>query len=246
MQVPKTWEKLLARPKSPLISRSNAAQAAIAVLDDVGMEGFSLALVAKKLSVQPPSLYHHFKDKNELLQEVVRELLAGLPPLINAMHPFEERLVNVCVVTRRTLLQHPNAAMLILQFFPRRLLLAAYEAAVAADPLPPEYHLAVIEGTEKLTFGSSLFAAAAMSRGIKHMPEFDAAKLPNLARAITANPLDDEALFAETIRCFLTGIAERARTSTFGKPMRTGSVPAAIRDKPASKPTAKPRKRAAH
>ncbi|USQ97379.1 TetR/AcrR family transcriptional regulator [Caulobacter sp. RL271] len=210
----------MARPSSPLISRSSAAVAALAVIDEVGLSGFSLARVATKMGVQAPSLYHHFADKAALLEEVARLLLLNLPGMEKTELPYEERIVTLCVSARRSLLRHPNAALLMLQFFPRHLLLSAYNEAAASDPYPPEFHMAVIEGTEKLTFGSALFAAAAQARGIPPMPEADREKLPRLARALDANPFDDEeALFVETVRIFFTGVAERYRRGSLGQPV---------------------------
>jgi TetR/AcrR family tetracycline transcriptional repressor len=210
----------LARPSSPLISRENAAEAALAVIDEVGLAKLSLVRVAQKLGVQPPSLYHHFTDKAALLEEVARLLLLNLPGLEKTELPYEERIVTLCVSARRSLLRHPNAAVLMLQFFPRHLLLAAYNEAAAGDPYPPEFHMAVIEGTEKLTFGSALFAAAAQARGIPPMPEADREKLPRLALALDANPFDDEeSLFVETLRIFFTGVAERYRRGALGQPV---------------------------
>lgn len=210
----------MARPSSPLISRNSAAEAALAVIDEVGLSGFSLARVATKMGVQAPSLYHHFADKAALLEEVARLLLLNLPGMEKTELPYEERIVTLCVSARRSLLRHPNAASLMLQFFPRNLLLAAYDEAAGTDPYPPEFHMAVIEATEKLTFGSALFAAAAQARGIAPMPEADAEKLPRLARALAANPFpDEEALFVETLRIFFTGVAERFRRGALGHPV---------------------------
>ena len=210
----------MARPSSPLISRTSAAEAALAVIDEVGLPNFSLARVAAKLSVQPPSLYHHFADKAALLEEVARLLLLNLPGMEKTELPYEERIVTLCVSARRSLLRHPNAALLMLQFFPRRLLLAAYDEAAASDPYPPEFHMVVIEATEKLTFGSALFAAAAQARGIAPMPEADPEKLPRLAKALELNPFEDEeALFVETLRMFFTGVAERYRRGSLGQPV---------------------------
>jgi len=130
--------------------------------------------------------------------------------------PYEERIVRLCISARRSLMRHPNAALLMLQFFPRHLLLSAYDVAAAIDPYPPEFHMAVIDGTEKLTFGAGLFAASAAARGARSMPDVDRDAFPNLARAIEANPFDDEQLFAETIRIFFTGVAERYRQGSLG------------------------------
>lgn len=208
----------MARPLKPLISRENAAASALAVIDEVGLEGMNLVRVADKLGVRAASLYHHFQDKTELLAEVARLLLLNLPGMKHDL-PYEERIVALCVSARRSLLRHPNAALLMLQFFPRHLLLEAYDEAAAADPYPPEFHMAVIEATEKLTFGSALFAAAAQARGVAPMPAVNPAVFPTLARAIEKNPFDDEALFAETIRIFFVGVAERYRQGSLGKPV---------------------------
>ncbi len=208
----------MARPLKPLISRENAAASALAVIDEVGLEGMNLVRVADKLGVRAASLYHHFQDKTELLAEVARLLLLNLPGMKHDL-PYEERIVALCVSARRSLLRHPNAALLMLQFFPRHLLLEAYDEAAAAAPYPPEFHMAVIEATEKLTFGSALFAAAAQARGVAPMPAVNPAVFPTLARAIEKNPFDDEALFAETIRIFFVGVAERYRQGSLGKPV---------------------------
>lgn len=208
----------MARPLKPLISRENAATSALAVIDEVGLDGLSLVRVADKLGVKAASLYHHFQDKTELLAEVARLLLLNLPGMKHEL-PYEERIVALCVSARRSLLRHPNAALLMLQFFPRHLLLEAYDEAAAADPYPPEFHMAVIEATEKLTFGSALFAAAAQARGIAPMPSVNPAVFPTLAKAIEKNPFDDEALFAETIRIFFVGVAERHRQGSLGQPV---------------------------
>ena len=202
----------MARPSKPLISRETAAKAALDVIDEVGLDKLSLDRVAKKLKVQPPSLYHHFSDKAELLAEVARLILTDLPDL-KSQGSYEDRLVARCLSTRRSLLRHPNAAVLLLQFFPRHLLVRAYDRAAEECPYPPEVHLTVLDGTEKLTFGSALFAAAAKARGIKEFPPFDADRYPAVARAVASNPYDDEGQFEATIRAFLKGISEQSHAT---------------------------------
>lgn len=219
----------MARPSTPLISRVTAAQAALDVIDEVGLARFSLDRVARKLGVRSPSLYHYFQDKDELLEEVVRLLFLGLPDLQQRLGlpelkrgdlPFEERMVNLCVSARRALLKHPNAAVLVLQYFPRRLLLQAYEDAADANPYPPEFHMVILEGTDKLMFGSALFGAAARARGMDTMPAFKPEGYPAVARALRDSPFaDDEQLLEETLRMFFLGAAERYRRGTMGQPV---------------------------
>ncbi|MBN9478872.1 MAG: TetR/AcrR family transcriptional regulator [Bordetella sp.] len=219
----------MARPSTPLISRAAAAQAALDVIDEVGLARFSLNHVARKLGVSSPSFYHYFQDKDELLEEVVRLLFLGLPELKDGLGlpelkrselPFEERMVNLCVAARRAILKHPNAAVLVLQYFPRRLLLQAYEDAAEANPYPPQFHMVILEGTDKLMFGSALFGAAARARGVDAMPAFKPDRFPAVARALRHNPFaDDEKLLEETLRMFFLGAAERYRRGALGQPV---------------------------
>jgi AcrR family transcriptional regulator len=199
----------LGRPKAPLISREAATRAALAVIDEGGLESFSLGLVARRMAVKAPSLYYHFRDKAEILAQVARFILLDTGYDESARGTWEERTIALCIETRRALLRHPKAAPLILQFFPRHLLLASYEHAVSGYPHTRELHMAILEGIEKLTFGDALFEAAARARGVAAMPAIDPAKYPNLARSVAANSLGDEQIFVEALRMFFAGVRVR-------------------------------------
>ena len=209
----------MARPSKPLISRRNAAEAALAVIDEHGLDGFNLALVARQLGVKAPSLYHHFRDKNELMAEVARLILRDVPPLHPADECWQERLIARCIETRRTLLRHPKAATLILHQFPRHLLLGAYDQAAQEQTFELTIRMAVIEGAEKITYGSALFAASARADGVAPMPAIDDTLYPALAETIAANPFDDEAMFVEVLRMFLIGADTRAQLGAVGQPI---------------------------
>lgn len=195
-----------------MISREAATRAALQVIDDEGLDGFSLGAVAKRMNVKAPSLYYHFADKAEILSEVARFILLDSGYSEDATGSWEDRTIQLCVDTRRALLNHPNAAALILQFFPRHLLLDAYEHAVEGYPQTRELHMAILEGIEKLTFGSALFEAAARARGLPSMPDFDTANYPNLTQSIRLSRYDDEGNFIEALRMFFAGV--RVRTNT--------------------------------
>ncbi len=199
----------MSRPTKPLITRERAARAALGVIDVQGLDSLSLELVARRIGVKAPSLYYHFKDKTELLAEVARLLLVDIEVPEPVEGDWEENLIRLCVAVRRSILRHPNAAPLLLQFFPRHLLLNAYDQAVSEYPYPVEWHMMMIEGSEKLTFGSTFFEAAARARSIEPMPRFDPVKLPHLAAAIRANTLDDEGLFVEALKTFIAGARAR-------------------------------------
>lgn len=218
---------VLGRPVKALISRDRAARAALCVIDERGLDALSLELVATRLGVKAPSLYYHFKHKAELLEEVARLILLDVQAPDPKTRDWKEAMVELSVATRRSILAHPNAAPLLLQFFPRHTLLAAYDYWLEPTPLPQQLHMVMLEGTEKLTFGAALFEAAYRARSMTPMPAFDRAKLPHLAAAMRANRLDDEALFTATLRAFLSGLetvaASMAATAS-AKKMPTGSA----------------------
>ncbi len=100
----------MGRPRKPLISRDAATLAALAVIDEGGLEGFSLGAVARRMGVKAPSLYYYFADKAELLSEVARFILFDTTYNDSAEGSWENRTILLCLETRRTLLRHPRAA----------------------------------------------------------------------------------------------------------------------------------------
>ena len=217
----------MSRPAKPLITRERAARAALGVIDVQGLDSLSLELVARRIGVKAPSLYYHFKDKSELLSEVARLLLVDVELPEWKENAWEDNVVRLLVAVRRSILRHPNAAPLLLQFFPKQLLLPSYDRYAAEYPVPVEWKMVLIEGMEKLTFGSAFFEASARARSIEPMPDFDHARFPHLAAAIRANGFDDEGMFIETIRAFIAGcrvrqqlLAVEAEASDAGKPQR--------------------------
>ena len=66
----------MARPPTAMITRKNAAKAALAEVDANGLDGFGLGRVATRLGVKAPSFYYHFHNKDELLAETARLLSA--------------------------------------------------------------------------------------------------------------------------------------------------------------------------
>ena len=200
----------MARPAKAIITRERAAKAALAEIEAHGLHGFGLAHVATRLGVKAPSLYHHFKNKDELLAETARLLLVeGRLPEPIAGLDWREEVVRISCASRRAVLRHPKAAALLLRYFPRQVLMGAYERwahVYALNDVPAEWRVIVLEGAEKLTFGSALFAAAAQTAGVEPFRVGDPTRFPYLAEAHNANILDDESVFVACLRAFLHGL----------------------------------------
>ncbi|MFV0644276.1 MAG: TetR/AcrR family transcriptional regulator [Sphingomonadaceae bacterium] len=197
------------RPVKPLISREAVVRAAVKLIDERGIVGLSVQAVAREIGVQAPSLYYHIKDREELLQMVAKELLREVGESYHADADWEDQLIDLALATRRVILHHANAAPLMLRFFPRSLMLPAYEKTLSNCPYPPEHQAAVLDALEKLTYGASLFEAAAIAHHSPAMPDFDKTRFPHLAKALQLAPDDDETLFVETLRILFDGFRAR-------------------------------------
>lgn len=53
------------------LDRTQVVKAAIDLLDEVGLDGLTLRRLGQELGVQAPALYWHFKNKQELLDQIV-------------------------------------------------------------------------------------------------------------------------------------------------------------------------------
>ncbi|MFF3624434.1 TetR/AcrR family transcriptional regulator C-terminal domain-containing protein [Streptomyces sp. NPDC002467] len=60
--------------RSPRLDKKQVVEAALRLLNEVGLEGLTLRAIAKDLEVQAPALYWHFQGKQELLDEMATEM----------------------------------------------------------------------------------------------------------------------------------------------------------------------------
>src|SRR4051812_8864236 len=58
------------------LQRETVVREALALLDEVGLEGLTMRRLAARLGVQNPALYWHFKNKQALLNLMAATLLA--------------------------------------------------------------------------------------------------------------------------------------------------------------------------
>ncbi|MBB4613026.1 TetR/AcrR family transcriptional regulator [Novosphingobium taihuense] len=198
------------RPASPLITRDAAAEAALSIVDEKGLDGLSLQAVAQKMGVRAPSLYYHFRDKEELLVKVSRLLLKKISSERDTWSDdWEARTKELALATYRVTMRHPNAAPIALRFFPRAVVQPAYERTLASCPYKPEHHIVVLEAIERFTFGYTIFAAAAASLHTPATPTPDPETYPFLAQALKVAPGSDEEIFTEALQVILDGLRVR-------------------------------------
>ncbi|WP_051794859.1 TetR/AcrR family transcriptional regulator [Streptomyces sp. NRRL S-87] len=61
-------------PRVPPLSRTTVAEAALRLLNETGLEKLTLRAIASELDVKAPALYWHFKNKQELIDEMATEM----------------------------------------------------------------------------------------------------------------------------------------------------------------------------
>ena len=198
------------RPASPLISHKAVVEASLRIIDREGLDAFSLPRLARELNVQAPSLYHHFQDRADILRTVARAIvLAARLPDPAGCASWIDWFVGISTAFRQAVLNHRNAAPILLEFMPRDLLIRNYELCVgilAEIGVPPDRRIGVIDGLDTLTLGASLAEAAkSPARAGQVFGHVEEATEPMLAAALAANARTAGELFADSVRSFLRG-----------------------------------------
>ena len=110
------------RKRRPL-DQQQVVRAAIALLDEAGMDELTMRRLAERLGVKAASLYRHVRDKDELLVLMADEISSEIP-LLRPTGTWREQLTKAAWNMRRGLLAHRDAARLLAAappFGPRRL-----------------------------------------------------------------------------------------------------------------------------
>ncbi|WP_283137604.1 TetR/AcrR family transcriptional regulator [Rhizohabitans arisaemae] len=95
------------RPSKPVLSRDVIARAALGLIDEVGAQGFSLALLARRLGVRPSSFYNHVAGRDDILA-AVRELVSdSIDATMFAELPWDEAVVRWAYGYRAAFAPHP-------------------------------------------------------------------------------------------------------------------------------------------
>jgi AcrR family transcriptional regulator len=99
----------------PGLDRGLVIRTALRVLDEIGLDRLTLRSIASELGVQPPALYWHFRNKQELLDEMATTVMADsvdelVPP---ATPDWREWMAATGRGLRAVLLRHRDGARML-------------------------------------------------------------------------------------------------------------------------------------
>ncbi|MCQ9131843.1 TetR/AcrR family transcriptional regulator C-terminal domain-containing protein [Streptomyces hilarionis] len=92
------------------------ARAALGLLDDVGLDGLTMRLVAQDLGVRAPTLYWHIKNKQELLDAMATLVYVEAAERLESPHEgasWEDWLADWARQLRQAMLSHRDGARVL-------------------------------------------------------------------------------------------------------------------------------------
>ncbi|WP_029013733.1 TetR/AcrR family transcriptional regulator C-terminal domain-containing protein [Niveispirillum irakense] len=94
------------------ITREQVTEAALALLDEVGLEGLTMRRLAQALNIQAPSLYWHFKNKEALIDHLADRLLDRVCIDIDPAAPWRVQVEQIARQLRQGLLSRRDGGRL--------------------------------------------------------------------------------------------------------------------------------------
>ncbi|MEV0373860.1 TetR/AcrR family transcriptional regulator [Streptomyces sp. NPDC050636] len=94
------------RGRPPRLSREQIVEAAYRIVRDEGAENLTMRRLSRVLGSTPMALYHHVRDKDELLTLVLEHVAQDLPRPPLPDNP-RERIIVVCELMHRAFVDNP-------------------------------------------------------------------------------------------------------------------------------------------
>ncbi|OBJ42488.1 hypothetical protein A5630_20815 [Mycolicibacterium mucogenicum] len=190
------------RPKTQLLSVQKILDKALDVIDEVGIEKFSVHRLARELGVQGPSIYYYFADREVIVASVCLRLLQDVHLPRRRPSEWGARLIQDSLAYYRALQAHPNlATALLVERKTRAGAAARFEDALtqlSEAGISPTEGLALIDGIEGIVLSWITF---------QHAPSvaIDRTAYPTLATAVQREKFDETSL-KRIIKALVDGV----------------------------------------
>ena len=195
------------------------ARAALRALNDVGLDGLTMRVLAEELGVRAPTLYWHFKNKRELLDAMADLLAAETAEGLEAPRrdeTWQDWIVALAVRNRRTLLRYRDGARVAagayssnpavtrtIELILRTLQDAGFDLAAAARSFPVILHYTIGFTIEEQARSGAAYEENPYAEGLR----LDADRYPLTASvADSLYDADTDTNFEYGLRLILAGM----------------------------------------
>ena len=134
------------------LSRDTIVDAALALVDEDGLEALSMRRLAARLGVEAMSLYNHIDGKAALLDALVERLIVGTDIDFPDNEPWTEAMMRMATAVRSLAYAHPRAYVLLATRPP-----ATARGIVHLEPLHAVLARARFDGGQRLLIMQILF-----------------------------------------------------------------------------------------
>lgn len=200
----------MVRPRQAILTRQRIIEVATSIIDAEGLDALSTRRLATELQVRAPSLYNHFKTKEEILDAVGDAIVAEVDLSMLGRDPWPVALRRWAREYRAALSAHPNIVPLVargpgLRPAALRQAEAVYAALVEAG-WPKSYATRIGALMRYLVTGSTL---GSFALGFAEDPGVYADAYPHLAEAHRLREhrqLVDEGAFELGVETLVAGL----------------------------------------
>jgi TetR/AcrR family transcriptional regulator, tetracycline repressor protein len=199
----------VARPKTPLISRRKVLVAALAIIDEEGLDALRIRRLGEELGVNGASLYHHFRNKEEILAGAAELALQYVrtPDVRNENWP--DWLLRNTRRTRQALLEHPHLIPVVLERAPLGIgtnMLESSAALLEEQGVPADFILPLMETLEMLAISSAMYSHRVDDLGGAHLTYHEH---PTLLRAAKSRGGAPEKIFEDACAAVISTMRQR-------------------------------------
>jgi AcrR family transcriptional regulator len=169
--------------RPPRLSPDSIVDAALSLVDDEGLEGFSTRRLAERLKVAGPSLYNHFATKEDILEAVADRIMAEVDTSYFVDRPWTEALRLWARSYRHALAAHPNMVPVVARGPGRRPHALAMSDNVMGGLLRDGWTPSQVSYLGAIVRYLAVGSATGFAGGFPDDPELYAHGYPNLSRA---------------------------------------------------------------
>jgi AcrR family transcriptional regulator len=204
------------KPRRDALTRTRITAAAVELLDALDAVALTMRKLAERLDVAPPTLYWHVKTKDEVLDLALDAIFAEVT-IPDRTEDWRADARTLVLRWRATMLRHPWSPALVGRPMLGPNVLARTEflqSTLARAGLTGQALAAATHGLANLTIGSALTESTwrteqriSQTAAQAHIDRNGNAEMyPTLAANAHLSTLDDDALFALAVDCFLAGL----------------------------------------